>query len=118
MAGRTFGVVSVKGGTAPCAAMVAQSFNSSTAIEKATAKDEGGKTINVNAYSKSKTISIQGLLDASAPDLEAGMTVVLSGTTFLVDTAEVAESNQDFVRYNLTLSSEDGCVPTAYTAPA
>ena len=61
-AGRQFGIVSVKGGTAPFVSMILQNFNRSTAIEKATAKNENGITINVQAYSKSKTISAQGLL--------------------------------------------------------
>lgn len=111
---RSFGVVSVKGGTAPFVSMVVQSFTASTSIEKATAKDEEGKTINVKAYSKAKTISVQGLLDAAEPDVEAGAVIVISGTTFLVDTAEVAESNTDWVRYNITASSEDDCIPDGY----
>ena len=112
---RSFGIVSVTGGTAPFASMVIQSFSRSTSIEKATAKNETGKTINVQAYSKGITISVQGLLDASEPDVEAGATIVISGTTFLVDTAEVAEANTDFVRYNITASSEDDCIPTPYS---
>ena len=111
---RSFGIVSVKGGTAPFVSIVVQSYTASTSVEKATAKDEDGKTINVKAYSKGKSISVQGLLNASEPDIEAGAVVVLSGTTFLVDTAEVAESNTDFVRYNITASSEDDCIPDAY----
>ena len=113
--GRHWGIISVTGGTAPFVSMVVQSFNKSITVEKATAKNEQGKTINVKAYSKATSISCQGLLNADAPDVEAGAVVVISGTTFLVDSAEVAESNTDFVRYNLTLSSEDGCVPEAYS---
>ena len=113
--GRHWGIVSVKGGTAPFVSMVVQNFDKTISVEKATAKDETGKTINVKAYSKATNISCQGLLNADSPDVEAGAVVVLSGTTFLVDSSEVAESNTDFVRYNLTLSSEDGCVPEAYS---
>ena len=113
--GRHFGIVSVKGGTAPFVSMVVQNFSKNITVEKATAKDEDGKTINVKAYSKATSISAQGLLNADEPDVEAGAVVVLSGTTFMVDSSEIAESNTDFVRYNLTLSSEDGCVPEAYS---
>ena len=112
---RKFGVVSVTGGTAPFTSMVVQSFSKSTSVEKATAKNEYGKTIDVKAYSKTVSVSIQGLLDAASPDIEAGMTITISGTTFMVDSAEVAESNTDFVRYNITATSEDACVPTAYS---
>ena len=116
---RQFGIVTVHGGTAAgnIAGILIQSLSISTAIEKATAKGEDGKTINVQAYSKSKTLSVQGLLntDAGVTKIEAGDTIVISGTTFLVDSAEQAESNTDFTRYNLTISSEDGCVPVAYS---
>lgn len=116
---RKFGIVTVHGGTAAgqIAGILIQSLSSSTAIEKATAKGEDGKTVNVQAYSKSKTLSVQGLLniDDGIDKIEAGDTIVISGTTFLVDSSEQTESNTDFTRYNLTISSEDDCTPIAYS---
>jgi len=112
-AGRHWGIISITG-TTVFESVVMQGFTKSITVEKATAKDETGKTINVKAYSKATSISCQGLLNASAPAIDAGATVILSGTTFLVDSVEQVEANTDFVRYNFTLSSEDGCVPEEY----
>ena len=113
---RQFGIVTVHGGTATnqIPGIIINTLSSATSIEKATAKGESGKTINVKAYSKAKSLSVQGLLNTGEGTVEAGDVIVISGTTFLVESSEIAESNVDFTRYNLTITSEDGCVPEAY----
>ena len=113
--GRHFGIVSVRGGTAPFVSIIIQGFDQTSNVDKAIAKNEDGKTINVKAYSKATSITCQGLLNADEPDVEAGAVVVVKGMTCLVDSSQITESNTDFVHYNLTLSSEDGCVPEAYS---
>ena len=112
---RSFGVISiVSGGTTAIADIIAESVNKSNSVETATARDESGKVIDMQAYSKTTTLTINGLLNVSTPTIDAGSVVVISGGTFLVTSAELVESNSDFVRYNLTVTQSDNCVPVAY----
>lgn len=113
---RTFGVVSVVSGATPTIAdIIAESVTSAESVETATARNEQGKVINHQAYSKTKTLTINGLLNVSAPTVTAGSVIVISGGTFLVTNAEKVESNTDFVKYNLTVTSMDNCIPVAYS---
>jgi hypothetical protein len=113
---RQFGVISiVSGSTTAVADIIAESVNKSNSVETATARDESGKVIDMQAYSKTTTLTINGLLNVSAPTVDAGSVIVISGGTFLVTSAEMVESNTDFVRYNLTVTQSDNCVPVAYT---
>lgn len=113
---RSFGVISiVSGGTTAIADIIAESVNKSNSVETATARDESGKVIDMQAYSKTTTLTINGLLNVSTPTIDAGSVVVISGGTFLVTSAELVESNTDFVRYNLTVTASDNCVPVAYS---
>lgn len=109
---RQFGIITVPAGT--ITAMVANSVSSSTSVETATARNESGKVINNQAYSKTTTLTVRGLLDAASPTVVAGSTIVISGGTFLVTSAELSESNTAFVEYSLTAVSIDGCTPTPY----
>ena len=113
---RQFGVVSIIGGTSAVAVdIVAESCNKSISVETATARDENGKVIDFQAYSKSTTYTINGLLNVNAPTIEPGSVVVIGGGTFMVTSAELVESNTDFVRYNLTVTTYDAVVPVAYS---
>lgn len=112
---RSFGVISIISGTTSAIAdVIAESVTKSESVETATARDESGKVINHQAYSKTTTLTINGLLDAAAPTVTAGSVIAISGGTFLVTSAEQVESNTDYVRYNLTVTASDNCVPTAY----
>lgn len=113
---RSFGVISIVTGTTTAIAdIVAESVNTSESVETATARNEVGKVTDVIAYSRTKTLTINGLLNVSAPTVTAGSTITISGGTFLVTSAELVESNTDYVRYNLTVTSSDNCVPVAYS---
>ena len=113
---RSFGVISiVSGGSSAIADIVAESVNTSESVETAQARDESGKVINHQAYSKTKTLTINGLLNVSSPTVTAGSVIVISGGTFLVTSAEQVESNTDYVRYNLTVTASDECIPVAYS---
>lgn len=113
---RSFGVISiVSGGSTAIADIIAESVTVSESVETAQARDESGKVIDFQAYSKTKTLTINGLLNVTTPTIEAGSVIVISGGTFLVTSAEQVESNTDFVRYNLTVTSSDDCVPVAYS---
>ena len=113
---RSFGVISiVSGGTSAIADIIAESVTVSETVETAQARDESGKVINHQAYSKTKTLTINGLLNVSEPTVTAGSVIVISGGTFLVTSAEQVESNTDFVKYNLTVTASDNCIPVAYS---
>jgi hypothetical protein len=116
---RQFGVISiVSGSTSAIADLIANSVTVSESVETAQARDESGKVIDHQAYSKTKTITVRGLLDAAAPAVTAGSVIVISGGTFLVTNAEQTESNTAFVEYSITATESDGCGPVAYTEPA
>ena len=113
---RSFGVISiVSGGTSAIADIIAESVTKSESVETAQARDESGKVIDHHAYSKTTQLTINGLLNVSEPTVEAGSVIVISGGTFLVTNAEQVESNTDYVKYNLTVTASDGCIPVAYS---
>lgn len=113
---RSFGVISiVSGGTTAIADIIAESVNKAQSVETATARDESGKVIDHQAYSRTTTLTINGLLNVSEPTVEAGSVIVIGGGTFLVTNAEQVESNTDFVKYNLTVTASDSCIPVAYS---
>ena len=111
---RQFGIISAPSGT--ITSMVVNGITKSDSVETAQARDESGKVIDYQAYSKTTTLTIRGLLDAAEPAVEAGSVVVISGGTFLVTSAELTESNTAFVEYSITATSSDGCIPVAYDA--
>lgn len=114
--GRHLGVISfVSGTTTGIAGIIVESDNIAKSVETAMARDESGKVINHEAYSKTTTITANGLLNTDTPEVDAGSVIVVSGGTFLVTNAEQVESNTDFVRYNLTLEKHDDCIPTPYS---
>lgn len=113
---RLFGVVSfISGSTTGITDIIVESDNISESVETAMARDESGKVINHEAYSKSTTITANGLLDVSAPTITAGSVISLADGDYLVTSAERVESNTDYVRYNLTFEKHDDCTPTAYS---
>ena len=113
---RQFGVVSiVSGGTTALTGIIANNVTSGATVETATARDENGKVINNQAYSKTKTITVRGLLDASSPSVEAGNVIAISGGTYLITSSEKTESNTAFTEYSITAVSIDGSTPTAYS---
>lgn len=111
---RQFGIISAPSGT--ITSMVVNGVTKSNTVETAQARDESGKVINHQAYSKTTTFTIRGLLDASAPSVDAGSVVVISGSTCLITSAELTESNTAFVEYSITATISDDCVPVAYDA--
>lgn len=117
--GRKLGVISfISGTTSGIADIIVESDNIAKTVETAIARNEKGKVINHEAYSKTTTISANGLLNTDAPTIDAGSVIVVTGGTFLVTSAEQVEQNTDFVRYNLTMEKHDDCIPTAYSAGA
>ena len=111
---RQFGIISAPSGT--ITSMVVNGVTKSNSVETAQARDESGKVTDFQAYSKTITLTIRGLLDASAPSVDAGSVIVISGSTCLVTSAEITESNTSFVEYSITATTSDGCVPVAYSA--
>ena len=114
--GRHLGVISFISGTSTgIAGIIVESDNIAKSVETAIARNESGKVINHEAYSKTTTVTANGLLNTDTPEIDAGSVIVVSGGTFLVTNAEQVENNTDFVRYNLTMEKHDSCIPTAYS---
>lgn len=121
MAGqRQFGViygatVSITGQTA--AGIVVNSFEKSESVEKATARNEQGKVTDTKAYSKTTSISIRGKLDVSLATfpVTAGNTIVISGSTYMIDSVTATENNTDFADVAITASKQDSTTLTVYS---
>lgn len=113
---RILGVVSfVSGTTTGIADIIVESDNISESVETAMARGEDGKVIEHQAYSKGTTVTANGLLNVATPTITAGSVITLADGDYLVTSAERAETNTDFVRYNLTFEKHDACTPTAYS---
>lgn len=110
---RQFGVVIVPSGT--ISSLVANSVSSATSVETATARNEMGKVTDIQAYSKTTTVTIRGLLDAAAPGVVAGSTVTIPAGTFLVTNAEVSETNTNFTEYSITATMMDSASIVVYS---
>lgn len=119
--GRQYGVVSyVHGTTTGIAGIIVENATDSETVETATARDETGKVINHQAYSRAITVNANGLLNDPDAVVHAGSVVTIGGGTdavsYLVTSAEKTESNTDFVRYAITMQNMDGCTPVAYSS--
>lgn len=102
---RQFGIITNTSGVT--SKLIANSVTKSSSVEKAEARNSVGQVIDQQAYSKSDSYNIRGLLDAEAPDVEAGDKITLGGVDYLVDSAEIVESNTAFVEWSISCSRAD-----------
>ena len=79
----------------------------------ADARDSSGKVTDLKAYSKNTTLTCNGYLTYGGSVIEAGTSVTVDGTTYIVESAEQVESNTEFVRYNLTMRTADSATISA-----
>lgn len=93
----TFGVTSTAG------SIVLTDFTEGTNAEIAEARNASGQVTDMKAYSVGKTVTCTGYGAAPA----AGTTLTAGSGTYLVESAELVESNTDFQKVNLTLRSAD-----------
>lgn len=109
---RSYGIITTPSGT--IASLVVTSFTRSGSVEVYQGRDVNGRVTVTDAYSRSETLNVRGFLDASAPAVIVGSTIVISGSTFMVTDAELLESNTEFVEYSFICFAADSATYTAY----
>lgn len=90
-------------------------------VEIAEARDESGAVTDRKAYSKTTTVTGDGLLDTStipATAVSAGATITIDSNTYLIENSEVTQTNTDYAKISFTATRKDACTASAYTAPA
>lgn len=101
-----FGVTGSAGG------LVLTDFTEGTNAEIAEARDSTGAVTDMHAYSQGKTITATGYVTSGGTVPAAGTTISAGGGTYLVESAELVESNTDFQKMNLSLKSADSATLT------
>ena len=104
--GRQFGVITSIDGTTVTGCVLNQ-ITTGTSAQKAEARDEKGKVTDTWYYSKSKTISARGVIDAQTLGVEAGQTIVLRGTTYGINSTSVDETNTNAATFSIDASIDD-----------
>lgn len=103
---RIFGVnISVEGTTVT--GCVLNGVSTKTSAQKADARNEKGKVTDTWYFSKEKSITITGVMDASSLTYEAGSTIVFRGGTFGVNSTSVDENNQAAAGFSIEASRSD-----------
>ena len=103
---RNFGIITSLSGTTVTGCVI-NSVNSSTSAQKADAQDENGKTTDIWYFTKEKSISVRGVLDATSLQIEAGQTIVFRGGTYGVNSTSVDEQNRAATTFSLDASTAD-----------
>lgn len=109
---RSYGIITTPSGT--ISSLVVTSFTRSGSVEIYQGRDVSGRVTVTDAYSRSETLSARGFLDASAPSVIVGSTIVISGSTYMVTDAEMLERNTEFVEYSFTCFAADSASCTVY----
>lgn len=87
------------------------SFDDST--QTATATDTLGRVCDIAAYSRSQSVTIQGLMDTAKGSLAtAGSKLTLDGKDWIIESVSRQQSNQDFVRLTVTAKTSDNAIIT------
>ena len=103
---RQFGVLTSISGTT-VSGCVLNSINTGTSAQKAEARDETGQVTDTWYYSKTKTISARGVLDASTLGVEAGQSIVIRGSTYGINSTSVDETNTAAATFSIDASLDD-----------
>lgn len=109
---RSYGIVTVPSGAV--ASVIVTSFSVSTSVEVYQGRNTDGVVTVQQAYSRSETLNVRGFLDASSPAVIVGSTIVISGGTYMVTSAEVLEQNTEFVEYSFICFSADNATLSVY----
>lgn len=104
--GRYFGVnISVDGTTVTGG--VLNGVSNKTNAQKTEARNGKGQVTDIWYFSKEKTISLTGVMDAASLTTEAGSTIVFRGGTFGVNSTSVDENNQAATGFSIEASRSD-----------
>ena len=111
--GRQFGIITnTSGGVASL--IVPNGIQSQNSVETAEARNEQGKVTDIVAYSKSQTVTFRGLLNNTEYDFDAGSTITIGSSTYLVESRDINEQNTAFVEVTITAKLSDAATITAY----
>ena len=81
--------------------------------ETAEARDDKGRVVDLAAYSRQQSVTIQGLMDTAKGTLAtAGSKLTLDGKDWIIESVSKQQSNQDFVRLTVTAKSSDNAIIT------
>lgn len=109
---RSYGIATAPSGE--IASLVVTSFSASSTVDVFQDRSIEGHVSAQEAYSRSETLNVRGYLDASAPAVVVGSTVVIFGSTYMVTSAELLEQNTEYVEYSFTCFSVDNAAFTPY----
>lgn len=103
---RQFGIVTDVSGIT--AGIMINSLDFGETVETAEARNELGQIVDIAAYSNSKTVSIQGLMDTAKGSVAtAGSIITLDGKQWLIDNVQKRESNTGFVELTISARTAD-----------
>lgn len=103
---RYFGVNISVDGTTVTGCML-NGVSTKTSAQKTDARDAKGKVTDTWYFSKEKSTSITGVMDADSLSTEAGSTIVFRGGTFGVNSTSVDENNQAATGFSIEASRSD-----------
>ena len=108
---RVFGITSAAG-TDDVDAVVLNTASKQVKPEIAEARGADGKVTDRNAYSKTTTITVNGLVDGDGAP-EGGEVVQIDGKDFLVEDSTITAKNTDYQQYSGTYVNKDDADCTA-----
>lgn len=94
---------------------IVQSMTESNSAEIAEARDENGKVIALKAYSTTKELSIEALIQTGVTPPAAGTLVTIDTVPYLVTSCKITASNNEFSKISLTANKKDSAVLSAYS---
>ena len=113
--GRQFGVITDLTGTT-VSGCVLNNLTTGTSAQKAEARNEKGKVTDIWYYSKEKTISVRGVLDAQTLSQEAGSAIILRGSTYGINSTSVDENHTAAASFSIDASTSDNATIHEYAA--
>lgn len=107
---RTFGITSTAAGIA---AVVINGVTRNESVEIAEARNGSGAVTDRQAYSRTKTAEITGLVDGVIA-VEAGDKLTAGGITDgLLENLSITEVNTDYQQFSATVGTKDSAVNAA-----
>lgn len=106
-----FGIVTSIEGLS--AGITVNGLDFSETVQTAQARNETGQITDLTSFSKRKTVTISGVMQASSSGLAAaGSTITLDGGTWLITDVSRTESNTDYVQCSISATTADSATIT------
>ena len=111
---RQFGIITNVAGMQ--AGICVNSLNIDQNVETAEARDSKGKITDLAAFSKSKSISVSGVMDTANGTLAtAGSMLTIGNENYLIESVSKSETNTDFVQVTINGRTADGANIITYS---